>query len=83
MASTSASPHSLMLVALALVALAWLAATGDSNGVYDPCSDARIQRGDDFIFGVAFTSASALYPRPIQLSPYDCRALCYYSGLSQ
>ncbi|KAL5209929.1 hypothetical protein ABZP36_005552 [Zizania latifolia] len=73
MASASAPPHSLLLVALALPALAWLAAAGDSNGAYDPCSDARIQRGDGFTFGVAFASAGALYPGPVQLSPCDRR----------
>ncbi|KAG8097671.1 hypothetical protein GUJ93_ZPchr0013g36228 [Zizania palustris] len=73
MASASAPPPSLLLVAMALAALAWMAAAGDSNGAYDPCSDARIQRGDGFTFGIAFASAGALYPGPVQLSPCDRR----------
>ncbi|XP_006651640.2 uncharacterized protein LOC102702926 [Oryza brachyantha] len=68
-----AAASALLLVGLALASLASLAAAGDGNGVYDPCSDARIQRGDGFSFGIAFANAAAFYSGSVELSPCDRR----------
>jgi hypothetical protein len=69
-----APPSSRALFALALVitCLAQLAA-GDTNGVYEPCSDAWIQRGDGFSFGVVFTGYNTFFSGNTQLSPCDRR----------
>uniref|UniRef100_A0A0E0KGV1 Legume lectin domain-containing protein n=1 Tax=Oryza punctata TaxID=4537 RepID=A0A0E0KGV1_ORYPU len=80
-ASASAPPHSLLLAAVALAALASVAAARDENGVYDPCSDSRIQRGDGFSFGIAFASLGAFYSGgSVQLSPCDRRLSLASSG---
>jgi hypothetical protein len=80
-ASASAPPHSLLLAAVALAALASVAAARDENGVYDPCSDTRIQRGDGFSFGIAFASLGAFYSGgSVQLSPCDRRLSLASSG---
>uniref|UniRef100_A0A0D3HKN7 Uncharacterized protein n=1 Tax=Oryza barthii TaxID=65489 RepID=A0A0D3HKN7_9ORYZ len=66
-ASASAPLHSLLLADVALAA-----AATDENGVHDPCSDTRIQRGDGFSFGIAFASVGVFYfGGSVQLSPCD------------
>jgi hypothetical protein len=40
--------------------------------VYEPCSDARIQRGDDFTFGLAFVGFNS-FSGQTQLCPCDRR----------
>ncbi|XP_062211932.1 uncharacterized protein LOC133912951 [Phragmites australis] len=71
----AAAPRTLvaaMALAVAACCLAQLAAA-DTNGVYEPCSDARIQRGDGFTFGVAVAGYNAFFSGPTQLSPCDRR----------
>lgn len=72
-----------LLLALALAFAASLAspAAGDTNRVYDPCTDAKIQRGDGFTFGLAFAANGAFYSGSTQLSPCD-RRLTQLSQLS-
>uniref|UniRef100_A0A0E0QJ67 Xylanase inhibitor N-terminal domain-containing protein n=1 Tax=Oryza rufipogon TaxID=4529 RepID=A0A0E0QJ67_ORYRU len=75
-ASASAPLHSLMLADVALAA-----AATDENGVHDPCSDTRIQRGDGFNFGIAFASVGVFYSGgSVQLSPCDRRLSLASSG---
>ncbi|KAK6916495.1 hypothetical protein RJ641_019356 [Dillenia turbinata] len=45
----------------------------DTNPVYDPCSDAKVQRWDGFSFGIAFSSKESFFKDQIQLSPCDGR----------
>ncbi|XP_010535718.1 PREDICTED: uncharacterized protein LOC104810937 [Tarenaya hassleriana] len=47
---------------------------GNTNGVYSPCSDARIQRSDGFSFGIAFSSRQSFFlNETVLLSPCDRR----------
>ncbi|KAL6636792.1 hypothetical protein ACP70R_024364 [Stipagrostis hirtigluma subsp. patula] len=55
------------------VAAALLASADDGNGVYDPCADASVQRGDGFSFGVAFAGLDAFSSGGVRLSPCDSR----------
>ena len=45
----------------------------DTNDVYSPCLDAKIQRSDGFTFGVAFSSKESFFQDHIQFSPCDKR----------
>jgi len=67
----------LRVFALALVVstLGWsVESSSDSNTVYSPCADAKIQRNDGFTFGIAFaTRNSFFYNTSVQLSPCDKR----------
>ncbi|TVU44690.1 hypothetical protein EJB05_04139 [Eragrostis curvula] len=75
MAATSPRRVSAAAVAVAFAAtlLASFAAGDDGNGVYDPCADATVQRGDGFTFGVAFAGRDAFFNGGVQLSPCDSR----------
>jgi len=79
MAATPSPCRALLVLALAVTCLAQLAA-GDSNGVYEPCSDAWIQRGDGFTFGVVFAGYDAFFSGNTQLSPCDRRLNLASSG---
>ncbi|XP_042511567.1 uncharacterized protein LOC122086666 [Macadamia integrifolia] len=49
---------------------------GDTNQVYQPCSDTRVQTGDGFTFGIVFAQRTSFYynqTQPTQLSPCDVR----------
>ncbi|WVZ60816.1 hypothetical protein U9M48_010790 [Paspalum notatum var. saurae] len=70
MAATTSSAPALAAV---LLVLASVAAGDDHNGVYDPCADATVQRGDGFSFGVAFAGRDAFSSGGVQLSPCDSR----------
>ncbi|RDY04824.1 hypothetical protein CR513_11402 [Mucuna pruriens] len=59
----------LMMLTLCAVAVAT-----NTNKVYQPCADAKIQRSDGFTFGIAFSSRdSFFYNQSLQLSPCDRR----------
>ncbi|XP_028765855.1 uncharacterized protein LOC114723783 [Neltuma alba] len=47
----------------------------DTNGVYSPCEDAKVQRGDGFTFGIAFSDKDSFFMNQggPQLSPCDRR----------
>ncbi|KAA8536153.1 hypothetical protein F0562_028631 [Nyssa sinensis] len=45
----------------------------DTNSVFDPCSDTKIQRWDGFTFGVVFSSKESFFFNQTQLSPCDRR----------
>lgn len=63
-------PVTVALVAMVLI----LVAEGiDTNDIYSPCLDAKIQRSDGFSFGVAFSSKEAFFQDQIQFSPCDSR----------
>ncbi|CAI9104406.1 OLC1v1003069C1 [Oldenlandia corymbosa var. corymbosa] len=46
---------------------------GDTNPIFDPCSDAKVQRFDGFSFGLAFSSKDSFFFNQTQLSPCDKR----------
>uniref|UniRef100_A0A0A9DZ87 Uncharacterized protein n=1 Tax=Arundo donax TaxID=35708 RepID=A0A0A9DZ87_ARUDO len=71
-AAAPCAPLAALALAVAVCCLAQVAAR-DTNGVFEPCSDARIQRGDGFTFGVAFAGYSSFFSGPTQLSPCDRR----------
>lgn len=78
MAATSprhmrASVPAAVATAALLLLLASVAAGDDRNGVFDPCADTTVRRGDGFTFGVAFTVRDAFFSGGVQLSPCDSR----------
>ena len=75
MAATSPRrlPAPAAVAAAAALLLASLAAGDDHNGVYDPCADTTVRRGDGFTLGVAFAGRDAFFSGGVQLSPCDSR----------
>ncbi|XP_038877911.1 uncharacterized protein LOC120070122 [Benincasa hispida] len=64
----------MMIVALIVMLLLLLAVEGiNTNDIYSPCLDSKIQRSDGFTFGVAFSSKESFFQDQIQLSPCDSR----------
>ncbi|KAE8723767.1 B3 domain-containing protein [Hibiscus syriacus] len=49
------------------------AVAGDSNGVYSPCEDAKVQKSDGFTIGLAFSKKESFSFQNVQLSPCDSR----------
>uniref|UniRef100_A0A453M081 Expp1 protein n=1 Tax=Aegilops tauschii subsp. strangulata TaxID=200361 RepID=A0A453M081_AEGTS len=70
-ATSRRAPAVLLLLLLAAASAA--SARGDGNGVYEPCADATVSRGDGFTFGVAFAGRDAFFSGGVQLSPCDSR----------
>ncbi|CAA3021749.1 uncharacterized protein LOC111367093 [Olea europaea var. sylvestris] len=57
----------------------------DTNNVFSPCGDTKVQKKDGFTFGIAFASRSAFFfnnNNSVQLSPCDSR-LSLSNGNSQ
>lgn len=65
----------LLLVFLLISSLSLLAQSrSDTNHVYSPCADAKVQRSDGFSFGIAFSSRTSFFVNSsVQLSPCDKR----------
>ncbi|XP_058110745.1 uncharacterized protein LOC131253663 isoform X2 [Magnolia sinica] len=65
----------MMAVGLAMMMMVVVLAVDgyDTNGVYGPCSDAKIQRRDGFTLGLAFSSRESFFFNQTQLSPCDRR----------
>ncbi|KAL6963937.1 hypothetical protein U1Q18_034944 [Sarracenia purpurea var. burkii] len=47
----------------------------DTNPVFDPCSDSKVQRFDGFTFGLAFSTKESFLFNRTQLSPCDRRLM--------
>ncbi|KAI4322490.1 hypothetical protein L6164_022180 [Bauhinia variegata] len=63
-----------MLLLLTIALFAVDAEAANTNKVYQPCADTKIQRSDGFTFGIAFSSKdSFFYNQSHQLSPCDRR----------
>lgn len=63
-----------MELLLLLVALLLHSEAANTNNVYQPCADTKIQRSDGFSFGIAFSSRdSFFFNQSHQLSPCDRR----------
>ncbi|XP_072986494.1 uncharacterized protein [Typha latifolia] len=73
-----------MAIAALILAIAVLlplaAEAGDQNRVYEPCLDAKIQRGDGFTFGIAISTQGSFFSGQTQLSPCDRRLSLSSSG---
>ncbi|GAU48957.1 hypothetical protein TSUD_89010 [Trifolium subterraneum] len=61
------------LIVIAMVTM-FVADAFDTNDVYSPCQDAKVQARDGFTFGIAFSSKQSFAPdNGPQLSPCDSR----------
>lgn len=61
------------IVVIAMMAML-VADAADTNDVYSPCKDAKVQRGDGFTFGIAFSDKqNFIQGNGPQLSPCDSR----------
>lgn len=58
---------------MVMMMLMIVARAGDTNPVFDPCSDTKVQRWDGFTFGLAFSSKDSFFFNQTQLSPCDSR----------
>ncbi|XP_061350426.1 uncharacterized protein LOC133295603 [Gastrolobium bilobum] len=64
------------LVTVAVLVAALPAHAGDTNGVFSPCTDTRVQRSDGFTLGIVFASKDKFFYNnnsSVQLSPCDTR----------
>lgn len=80
-----ASPKLSPTITLLMLASAWFSAvqSSDTNHVYSPCSDTKVQKADGFTFAIAFAPrTSFFYNSSLQLSPCD-RRLSLSSANSQ
>lgn len=50
-----------------------VAESADKNNEYSPCSDTKVERGDGFSFGIAFSTKESFFFNETQLSPCDKR----------
>ncbi|KAF7818867.1 uncharacterized protein G2W53_024322 [Senna tora] len=63
-----------LMIAMTVVVAVVTVNAGDTNGVYSPCLDSRVERSDGFTFGIAFASKDKFfYNNTVQLSPCDSR----------
>ncbi|KAJ8534073.1 hypothetical protein K7X08_007397 [Anisodus acutangulus] len=65
----------LLLIFLLISSLTFIAQSrSDTNRVYSPCADAKVQKSDGFSFGIAFASRTSFFQNgSVQLSPCDKR----------
>lgn len=61
------------VVVVIMAALMVAVEAGDQNSVFQPCSDAKIQRWDGFTVGVAIAPRESFIFNGTQLSPCDSR----------
>ncbi|OVA07180.1 hypothetical protein BVC80_1289g101 [Macleaya cordata] len=67
------SPMMMMMVMIMMMVVV-VDGSENTNRVYQPCSDTKIQRSDGFSFGIAFSSRDSFYyNQSQQLSPCDGR----------
>ncbi|KAJ4827429.1 hypothetical protein Tsubulata_011082 [Turnera subulata] len=66
--------HKTVIKAMVTMMAMMISANGaDTNNVFDPCSDAKVQKSDGFTFGLAFSNKDAFFFNQVQLSPCDVR----------
>ncbi|KAK3005190.1 hypothetical protein RJ639_016432 [Escallonia herrerae] len=63
----------MVVVVVMMVVVVAIAHAGDTNPIFDPCSDAKVQRWDGFTFGLAFSTRESFFFNQTQLSPCDRR----------
>ncbi|GAV84686.1 hypothetical protein CFOL_v3_28128 [Cephalotus follicularis] len=61
----------LMIMVMMIIIVA--ASAADTNDVFDPCSDTKVQKRDGFTFGLAFSTKESFFLDQIQYSPCDSR----------
>lgn len=61
------------MVVIMMMRMMIAAMAGDSNGVFSPCEDSKVQKSDGFTFGLAFSRKEFFFFDNIQLSPCDNR----------
>ncbi|KAL0550875.1 hypothetical protein IC582_009940 [Cucumis melo] len=67
-------PMKLLLLLLMVLLLVVHSEAANTNNVYQPCADTKIQRSDGFTFGIAFSSRDSFFSNQShQLSPCDRR----------
>ncbi|KAL7118880.1 hypothetical protein ACP275_02G029000 [Erythranthe tilingii] len=62
-----------LVVMIMIMTMMITAYGGDTNIVFDPCSDTKVQKSDGFTFGLAFSSKDSFFFNQTQLSPCDRR----------
>ncbi|EXB63662.1 hypothetical protein L484_027004 [Morus notabilis] len=63
----------MMITLILMVMINFVAEAADTNDVYDPCSDSKVQKLDGFTFGLAFSTKESFFFNQTQLSPCDKR----------
>lgn len=67
-------PAPILAAMVMMTAVLGLARADDTNHVYSPCTDTKVQISDGFTFGITFASRSSFfYGNNTQLSPCDSR----------
>lgn len=61
------------IMAAAMMIMMIPAYAGDTNPVFSPCTDTKVQKHDGFAFGLAFSSRNNFFFNDTQLSPCDSR----------
>lgn len=61
------------MVTMTMVVMMFVAEGADTNNVFSPCVDARVQKFDGFTFGLAFSNRDSFFFNQTQLSPCDLR----------
>ncbi|KAJ7298690.1 hypothetical protein O6H91_06G033300 [Diphasiastrum complanatum] len=64
---------------LVVVVVVGLVHAKDTNPIFSPCGDTKVQKSDGFTFGLVFNSNDSFFSGRYQLSPCD-RRLNLYSG---
>ena len=67
------------LIAIILIARGY---AEDTNPIFDPCSDTKVQKLDGFSFGLAFSTRDSFFSNQTQLSPCDRRLSLSGNGSS-
>eukprot|EP00246_Nothoceros_aenigmaticus_P001343 TRINITY_DN11861_c0_g1_i1.p1 TRINITY_DN11861_c0_g1~~TRINITY_DN11861_c0_g1_i1.p1 ORF type:complete len:248 (+),score=25.28 TRINITY_DN11861_c0_g1_i1:81-824(+) len=58
------------LILLVAIEAVWTVDAGDKNTVFSPCTDATVQKGDGFTFGLGFAANESFYAdSSLQISP--------------
>eukprot|EP00257_Ricinus_communis_P016402 XP_015574568.1 uncharacterized protein LOC8275556 isoform X2 [Ricinus communis] len=77
-----AATPTMVAVTVVVTTMIMAANAADSNDVFSPCSDAKIEKSDGFTFGLAFSSKESFFFDHVQLSPCDSR-LALFSKMAQ
>ncbi|XVF01182.1 hypothetical protein REPUB_Repub04eG0066400 [Reevesia pubescens] len=62
-----------MMVAITMMRIMIPAIADDTNVVFSPCEDSKVQKSDGFTFGLAFSKKEFFFLDNVQLSPCDSR----------
>ncbi|XVF45209.1 hypothetical protein PTKIN_Ptkin02bG0186600 [Pterospermum kingtungense] len=61
------------MMVMVVIPMMIAAMADDTNGVFSPCEDSKVQKSDGFTFGLAFSKKEFFFFENIQLSPCDNR----------